>query len=117
MNLFEKIGIIKSKQEQEIEELAYKKAAKELSERACNEGLKAKAYSHSNGDEKKADAIYIKLRAKQLKKEIRNRRRQEHKNSPAYQEKLKYRNKQDKKAIILVLSVLSVIVFFAIVSV
>lgn len=48
------------------EETLYAIAAHEVASRTLRPGLFAKAFSESNGDEKRALAIYIKLRVKEL---------------------------------------------------
>jgi len=50
-----------------LEEQFYAYAAEELRKDKCSPGLMAKAFSEAEGDEKKADALYIKLRVIQLK--------------------------------------------------
>lgn len=62
---------LKSEYTKEIEEKAYEEAAEELREGNFKKGMKAKAFSKANGKEEKANAIYIRLRSKQIIKELK----------------------------------------------
>lgn len=68
MQIFE---ALKSEQTKEIEEKAYEEAAEELKTGNFNKGLKAKAFSKADGNEVKANAIYISLRSKQIIKKLK----------------------------------------------
>ena len=50
----------------DVEEALYAMAAGELSADQYSSGLRAKAFSEADGDEKKAAALYLKWRVKQL---------------------------------------------------
>lgn len=51
-----------------FDEQFYEQAADELSRPDIRPGLRAKAFSEADGDERKADAVYIRLRVAQLRK-------------------------------------------------
>lgn len=53
------------------EEEAYKTALDELQNKRCSEGIWSKAIAFSEGDEKKAEANYLRFRAEQLQKNER----------------------------------------------
>jgi hypothetical protein len=60
-----------------LEEKFYEIAAQELATKQVAVGLMAKAYSESDGDEKRAAARYIKLRVDQLSLEFTQHQKRE----------------------------------------
>lgn len=119
MSFFEKISLRKSKEDELLEEKAFKIVAEELDAGNYLNALKAKAYSLSEGDKEKASALYIRLRAaqivddlKKIKQEELNKKIREYRNSKDYQREIKIHRKRNDKIMALLVACFAVIILF-----
>ena len=72
MSIFDDI-LRKNADDRLAEEMLYAEAIREIEQGVRRDGLWGKALADSEGDEKKAKALYLKLRVKTLKDEYKSR--------------------------------------------